>query len=168
MGRLFIVVLIIIGLNSCSILNKPVEKETVVINNGQLLELINSSVSELVSYYWLTDYLTDKQERPIVMFSSIETPKHISIDREFAYTNFDLSFLKTGQVRVVKSTNEQRLVTPMILASGESVDFVITAIIIEPLDSENNNYTFTLMLWNEEGSIPVSSISKEFKIKITE
>jgi hypothetical protein len=60
-------------------------------------------------------------------------------------------------VRVVKTDEAQRILTPYELAGGESVDFVISSI-IENNPDKDSSIIFKISLWSDKAREPVIEV----------
>jgi Holliday junction resolvase len=154
--------------SSCSLFLKTAQRTEIQITNSQLEELITSSVNDIIKEHWLSDFYTNSNERPILIASKISSPNHIILNKEKAYELFDFALLKSGQVRVVKSNEKHRILIPTELAKGESVDFVLTASIVEIAESKPSSYEFIVRLWNDNSLTEISEIRKLIQTNSTE
>lgn len=158
-----IAITIVVLLSSCSLLRNTQQKEEIRITDNQLNEWVSQSVQEILNDAWLTNFLTDNNERPILIISGIISPENIILNASKLYDKFDLELLNTGQVRIVKSTLGQRSQIPAELASGESVDYVLVPTITEEVNDKTYSYYFTISLWGNDITSPIFT-SKKIKV----
>ncbi len=101
--------------------------------------------------------MSEYNERPIIMTSLITNNSNGIIDINSVYETIDMRLVKSGQVRVVKTDEAQRVLTPFELAKGESVDYVISSIINDNPD-QKSSVIFKISLWNDQAREPVIEI----------
>lgn len=154
MKRIFILVLTLAMLSGCSIFNKASKEPDFTINENAMEKTVQKTINELLSSEWLSAFMANQNERPIVMTSLITNNSNGIIDANTIYETIDMQLIKSGQVRVVKTNEAQRILTPYELAKGESVDFVISSLIYNnPNKSESVVYKLTL--WGDQSREPV-------------
>jgi len=141
-------------LSGCSIFNKASKEPDFTINENAMEKTVQKTINELLSSEWLSAFMANQNERPIVMTSLITNNSNGIIDANTIYETIDMQLIKSGQVRVVKTNEAQRILTPYELAKGESVDFVISSLIYNnPNKSESVAYKLTL--WGDQSREPV-------------
>lgn len=163
----FWVVFLFILLMGCSILKQAPQKADIQITDDQISSLVDTAVKDILSDSWLTNYFTDYHERPILITSKVQHPDHILLNDSLVYNRFDMNLVKSGQVRIVKSTEAQRNEIPNVLAAGVSIDFVISSRIVETESENNSNLFFEVSLWNENTS-PIYTTREKIEINSSE
>jgi len=157
MKRGVLYLMMLVFLSGCSLFKKFTEEPEFVVDKQALEETVNETVDELLSSEWLSDYMSEQNERPIIMTSLITNNSNGIIDVNTIYETIDMQLVKSGQVRVVKTDQAQRILTPYELAKGESVDYVISSI-IEDNPNKGSSVTFKISLWNDQAREPVAEI----------
>lgn len=141
---------------------KSVFKEPIIeLDNEQLEKVIHESVKKLLTDNWLSDFLVEYNKRPILISSQFTNHTTASVDIQKLYDLIDMDLIESGEVRIVKSNEQQRNSSPLKLASGKSVDFVVSASIGTKNESTPSILIFQLSLWNNKSTTPVISIIKE-------
>ncbi|MDA3881299.1 MAG: lipoprotein [Prolixibacteraceae bacterium] len=157
MKRSFLILLTLTMLSGCSIFNKISRTPAFQIDENAMEKTVNKTVEELLSSEWLSAFMTSKNERPIIMTSLITNNSNGIIDVNTIYETIDMRLVKSGQVRVVKTDETQRILTPYELAKGQSVDFVISSIIKEN-PGQPESVVYKLSLWGDKSREPVIEI----------
>jgi PBP1b-binding outer membrane lipoprotein LpoB len=157
MKRGVLYILMLVFLSGCSLLKKITEEPGFVVDEQSLEETVNKTVNDLLSSEWLSDYMSEQNERPIIMTSLITNNSNGIIDVNTIYETIDMRLVKSGQVRVVKTDEAQRILTPYELVQGESVDFVISSI-IENNPNKDSSVIFKIFLWSDKTREPVTEI----------
>lgn len=150
-------------LSSCALLKKAQNETVTIIEQHKLDSIIEESITELIKCSWLSDYLIQNNERPILISSKIKNNTKAIIDLLKVYDSIDLNLIKTGQVRVLKSDKNQQLLKPSELAKGQSIDFVLSATFDKNVQISTSNIIFKLSLWDEKTADPILTIIKEIK-----
>jgi hypothetical protein len=161
MKRALIFIFILIIFQACSIF-KQAEKEVEIINipEKELQKTIASAVDNLLKGDWLSDFLIEKNSRPTLIFSSVTNKSNSITNIEKIYDSIDMRLIQSGQVRVLKSNETQRLTEAHDLASGASIDYALTAVIEKNKENNNNQLTFILSLWDENSTSPVFTVDE--------
>jgi PBP1b-binding outer membrane lipoprotein LpoB len=157
MKRGVLYILMLVFLSGCSLFKKFTEEPGFVVDEQALEETVNKTVNDLLSSGWLSDFMSEQNERPIIMTSLITNNSNGIIDVNTIYETIDMRLVKSGQVRVVKTDEAQRILTPYELAGGESVDFVISSI-IENNPDKDSSIIFKISLWSDKAREPVIEV----------
>lgn len=157
---LFLLILINI-FASCSTLKKISGEPTIEVKSQQLEKAVHESVKKLLSEYWLSDFLVQHNERPVLMTSNFTNPTNAKISIPELYNMIEMDLIESGQVRVVKSNYEQQNKTPTTLSTGISVDYVLSATFEKKQETTPAILIFQLSLWDENSTTPLTTISKE-------
>lgn len=163
-------ILIFIGLffAGCSLLKPAVQPATVYLSDDQYESIIHESVTELLSAGWLSDFLTNQNQRPIIMVSKISNSARVVADNNSAVAWLEKELIESGQVRVVKSTEPQREINPVDLAQGKSVDFVLSANFEKRVETSPAITIFVVSLWSDTSTLPITEVKKEIKANLSE
>ena len=157
---LFLFILLAL-LSGCSLLKMGTKEQHQQVSDQQLGNAVSESVNALLDEYWLSDFLVQHNERPILITSSFTNPTDVAIDMTALYNKVEMSLIESGQVRVVKSNQNQRDTQPTKLAKGKSVDYVLSVNFEEKQDTTPPILIIQLSLWNERSISPLSIVSKE-------
>ncbi len=157
MKRSVLYILVLVLFSGCSLFKKLTEEPEFVVEKQALEQAINKTVDELLSSEWLSDFMSENNERPIIMTSLITNNSNGIIDVNTIYETIDMRLVKSGQVRVVKTEEAQRVLTPYELAQGESVDYVISSV-IENNPNQDSSVIFKISLWSDKTREPITKI----------
>ena len=146
---------------SCSLIKEGGGEKTIPLSNEQLDKVVHESVSDLLKELWVSDFLLQHNERPILMTSSFTNPTKAMVNIQELYGKVEMNLIESGQVRVVKSNQLQRNTPPTILAAGKSVNYVLSATFEKKTETKPPVLVFHLSLWNENSPTPITTISKE-------
>lgn len=163
MNKSFILFFIVVIFSSCSSLKHTPKTPQIVIDQQQLDSVIELSVSELIKGDWLSDYLMENNERPILVASKIHNESNAYIDTLKVYETINMALIRSGQVRVVKLDEKQRQQIPNEITKGESVDFAISTKIENKISESLSSLFFGLYLLNDKSPEPIVKIIKKIE-----
>lgn len=161
MKRAILLLLLLNLMFSCSLLKLTTHETEFNVDYQLLEEAVHESVNSLLNEYWLSDFLVQNNQRPIIMTSNFTNPTNAIINIQKLYDTIDFDLIESGQVRVVISNAEQRIESPRILSSGRSVDYVLSATFEKKTETTPPILILQLSLWNENSPTPISTITKE-------
>ncbi|MFA9390431.1 MAG: hypothetical protein ACERKD_11515 [Prolixibacteraceae bacterium] len=163
-----IVLITIFLISSCALTKPAVVPAEIQLNEIQFNSLVKESVNTCIQEAWLSDFLNDKNERPVVLISKISNDAKIQGNLNTGTSLFESEFIKSGQVRVVKSTEQQQNISPTDLVKGESVDYVISANFIKQIESSPAIIIFVVSLWGDDSTLPILEVKKELNTNLSE
>jgi hypothetical protein len=147
----------------CSTIKPSMNDTPISLDENILTSTIQRSVDELLAGEWLSEYLTQHNERPLLMTSKITGNSRVLFSYDKAYENIDLSLIESGQVRVVKTNENQRILSPLELVKGKSVDYVISASLNRLSTSTPNTILLVLSLWDGKSNDPLLTIQNRIE-----
>ena len=139
-----------------------------MVSDNQYENLIKTSVDEMLSAGWVSDFLTLNNKRPVIMMSKIDNDANVIVNIAEGLNWFEQYLIESGQVRVVKSDETQQEMNPVDLAKGQSVDFVISANFEKQVDTSPAITIFVVSLWSDTSTLPVIVVKKEIKANLSE
>lgn len=152
----------------CAILKPTPKAPEIQLTDQQFISLITESTQKLLSSGWLSDFLTTNSKRPILMVSKIENEANVLVNINTAYDIFESEFIQSGQVRVVKTDDSQRLINPSELVNGKSVDFVVSAKFEKNKETSPAITIFVVSLWGDDSNLPIIEFKKELEPNLSE
>lgn len=159
MKQNILLILVVLLLGSCST-SKLTKKDSPVLFDKQVLNnTIEIAINELVAGQWMSDFLTKKNERPTITTSRVINNANATIDNDLIHNIIDMSLINTGQSRVLKSTENQRMLSPRELSQLGSIDFVISTT-IQPAKKGSSAPVLELSIWDKEASKSIFTVSK--------
>ncbi|HKM94301.1 MAG TPA: hypothetical protein VJY41_11665 [Prolixibacteraceae bacterium] len=158
MKQNILLLIVVLFLGSCSTSKQTKKNTPVTIDQQMLNNAIEKTINELVAGQWMSDFMTKKNERPTITTSRIINNANVIIDNNFIHNVIDMSLINTGQSRVLKSTENQRLLSPLELSQIESIDYVISTT-IQPAKKSSSNPVIELSIWDKEASKSLFTVS---------
>lgn len=163
MRRILYFLITTLLMSSCSV-SKLIHKEPeLLIDESQMTAAIEKSIAELIEGQWMTDFLLQKNERPVIVISRIINNTKAKINSEKVNEAIEFAILNSGQARVVKTTESQRILNPIELAKVSSVDFVLSVTFLKNINITPAGSFIELSLWNESSVEPISTIKTEIE-----
>lgn len=161
MKRGFFLLILINIFVSCTMLKNITKEPVIELDKQQLEKVIHESVETLLKEYWLSDFLVLNNKRPILMTSNITNTTSAKFNIQELYNTIEMDLIESGQVRVVKSNEQQQSIPPTTLSSGKSVDYVLSATFGKKPESEPPILILQLSLWTKNSATPITTVLKE-------
>ncbi len=160
---LYIITILFI-FQACSVLKQPeAVPEIKEIPENELSEAITNSANTIVQHEVISQFMLQNNARPTIITSNVTNKSGAITNIAKIYENIDMALIQTGQARVLKSNEAQRVEKPQQLAKAVSIDFALSASIEEIRRNNTIHYIFTLSLWNENSSKPIVTIEKQIE-----
>lgn len=134
-------------LSACSMFQKTTVETPLVIDQQELIEAFADMAREIESGAWVEAYKSQTGQRPTITTSLIKNESSVTIDIDTLYVTTEINFLDKGTVRVIRGTDEQKRTLPQTLVNGESIDYLLTALISEFNDKGQRGVLAQFQLW---------------------
>lgn len=154
MRRILTSILIALAFTACTVFNKATTYPSINIETSILNKCIELSVQQIIEENWLSEFMQTKNERPTIITSRIINNTTAIIANDTVYATLDRELVKTGQLRVIKSSHGQRLLNPIELSQTPNIDFVLS-IAIQPNNEKKELADFEISLWNNKSGTPL-------------
>jgi len=163
MRRILYFLITTLLMSSCSVSKLAHKEPELLIDESQMTASIEKSIGELIEGQWMTDFLLEKNERPVIVISRIVNNTKAKINKEKVNEAIEFAILNSGQARVVKTTESQRILNPIELAKVSSVDFVLSVTLLKDFNIAPASSFLEISLWNESSVEPISRIKTEIE-----
>lgn len=154
MRRVFLMIFSVVLLGSCSLIKNTANDPVVQIDQMALQTSIANTTKQIIEGNWLSDFMRINNERPTIIISRLLNNTNAVINPDSVYHNIDIALVQTGQVRVVQSTENQRLLNPIELVNALNIDYVLSVTIQKNSDT-NTKADLEFSLWSKASQTPL-------------